>query len=65
MLIEIVVQIAREIASNGPRQIRRVRAPTEKSGLRFYDVVSQGAHVSRDNRQPETVGIQGCGGCGA
>jgi len=51
MLIEIVVQIAREIASNGPRQIRRVRGPTEKSCLRLDNVVSKGAHVSRDTTE--------------
>jgi hypothetical protein len=36
--------------------------PAKKSRLRRHDIVSQEAHVSRDNRQPETVGIQGCGG---
>jgi hypothetical protein len=37
----------------------------KKSRLRLHDIVSQGAHVSRDNRQPETVGIQDCAGCAA
>ena len=55
MLIEIVVQIAREIASNGPRQIRRVRAPTEKSGLRLYDVVSRMSFL----KEPTSVAITG------
>ena len=35
--------------------------PAKKSRLRRHDIVSEGAHVNGDIRQPETVGIQGCG----
>ena len=36
--------------------------PAKKSRLRRHDIVSQGAHAGRDNREPETVRIPGCGG---
>ena len=42
-------------------QIRRTLYPAKKPRLRLHDIVSEGAHVSRDNRHPKTVGIQGCG----
>jgi hypothetical protein len=44
-----------------PGQIRRTLYPAKKPRLRLHDIVSEGVHVSRDSRQPKTVGIQGCG----
>ncbi len=44
-----------------PRQIRRTLCPAKKPRLRLHDIVSEGAHVSRDSRQSKSVGIQGCG----
>jgi len=44
--------------SDPPDSFARQRNPPSPP-----DIVSEGVHVSRDNRQSKSVGIQGCGVC--
>src|SRR5215831_12813790 len=55
VLAQASVEVAREVAFDGPREVDRVFRAEYKPRLALDDGILQGTHVGGDNRQAETV----------